>query len=60
MQVCYVLDADNLDRELKGLIAALEFFKISAGTLVTYAQSDEFVLNGKTIKEVPAHEYLLQ
>lgn len=38
MQVCYELNPDNLDREINGMIEALELFNIKEGTLVTTSQ----------------------
>ena len=36
IQVCYHLNEDNLDREIKGLIEATAFFKIKEGLILTY------------------------
>jgi predicted AAA+ superfamily ATPase len=60
LQVCYELTADNLDRELKGLFEAMEFFKLKTGTIVTLHQTDEFERDGKKISVVPAKEYLMK
>ena len=60
IQVCYDLNPDNLDRELNGMIEALEFFNIEQGILVTISQKDHFKKNGKIIHVIPAHEYLLK
>lgn len=59
LQVCYELNADNLDRELNGLFEAMDFFKLKTGTLVTLHQTDKFERDGKTINVVPAKNYLL-
>ncbi|RQP10135.1 MAG: ATP-binding protein [Parapedobacter sp.] len=58
IQVCYQLNADNLDRELNGMIEALDFFKRSEGLLITHAQRDYFEKDGKRITVLPVHEYL--
>ncbi|WP_316843799.1 ATP-binding protein [Pedobacter psychrodurus] len=60
IQVCYELNPDNLDREINGMIEALELFKIKEGILVTTSQKDQFEKNGKIIHVIPAHEYLLK
>ena len=60
IQVCYDLNPDNLERELNGMIEALEFFDIEQGTLVTMSQKDQFEKKGKIINVIPAHEYLLK
>ncbi|PPK99383.1 ATP-binding protein [Parapedobacter indicus] len=59
IQVCYHLNADNLDRELNGMTEALEYFKLDDGLLITHAQRDLFEKDGKKIVVLPAHEYLM-
>ncbi len=59
IQVCYHLNADNLDRELNGMTEALGFFKLDEGLLITHAQRDLFEKDGKKIVVLPAHEYLM-
>jgi predicted AAA+ superfamily ATPase len=59
IQVCYELNPDNLDRELNGMIEALEFFDVKEGILITIDQKDTFEKNDKIVKVIPAHEYLL-
>ncbi len=53
IQVCLELDPDNLDRELQGITEAMDFFSIKTGLIITYNQSDKFIVNGKTIHAVP-------
>lgn len=53
IQVCLSLDQDNLNRELEGTSEAMEFFGVKAGRIITYDQSDKFVINGKTIHAIP-------
>jgi predicted AAA+ superfamily ATPase len=57
-QVCYELNDDNLDRELKGIFSALNFFNLKEGAIVTYNQTDIFERNGKVVKAIPAHQFL--
>ena len=57
IQVCYHLNADNLDRELNGMTEALAYFKLDEGLLVTHTQRDLFEKDGKKIVVLPAHEY---
>jgi predicted AAA+ superfamily ATPase len=59
VQVCFVLNADNLDRELEGLLAALTELKLKEGKIVTLDQKDEYEKDGCLIKVIPCHEYLL-
>jgi uncharacterized protein len=58
IQVCYLLDRENLDRELGGLIEALEFFQVKDGLIITLDQSDHFKSKGFSAKVIPAWEYL--
>jgi hypothetical protein len=58
VQVCYELTADNLQRELNGLLAAMQFFGQQKATIVTYAGADHIVKEGFTIDVVPAYQYL--
>ena len=57
IQVCYHLNADNLDRELNGMTEALAYFKLDEGLLITHTQRDLFEKDGKKIEVLPAHEY---
>jgi predicted AAA+ superfamily ATPase len=58
VQVCYILDKDNLGRELEGLNEALRFLGIKDGVIVTINQKDMFVTEGITAHVVPASEFL--
>jgi uncharacterized protein len=58
VQVCYDLNHDNMDRELKGLFEAMAHFGLKEGTLVTFNQIDEFERDGMKALVVPAHQYL--
>jgi len=50
IQVCYQLDLENRNREVKGLMAAMEKFSIIDGFIITYNQEE--VINDN-IKIVP-------
>ena len=60
IQVCYELTPDNLDRELKGLFEALNFFEMDKGYLVTQNQTDHFEREGKTAEVLPCHRFFEQ
>ena len=60
IQVSYELTPDNLDREIDGLVEALEFFNLENGTIVTAGQSDAFEKNGKEVTVVAAHDFFLR
>lgn len=59
IQVCYHLDQDNLDRELNGLIEAMEFFKLKRGTIVTLNQKDRLERKGLAIDVISCNEWIL-
>lgn len=58
VQVCYRINDENSNREFNGLLAAINFFNLNEGSIVTFEQEDEFNYEGKKIKLVPAHVYL--
>lgn len=60
VQVCYDLNHDNMDRELKGLFEAIAHFGLKEGTLVAFNQTDEFERDGVKARVVPAHQYLAE
>lgn len=60
IQACYQIDDLNFDREFNGLMEALIFFDLNEGIIVTHHQSDKFERNGRTVKLIPAHEFLIQ
>jgi len=60
IQVCYLIDDFNFEREFNGLMDALVFFDLKEGTIVTHHQSDVFERNGKKVNLIPAHEFLMQ
>ncbi|MCL2832361.1 MAG: ATP-binding protein [Treponema sp.] len=54
IQVCYELTAENQDREISGLLEAMDFFKQDSGTIVTFNSEDLINIQGKTINVIPA------
>ncbi|MDR1679824.1 MAG: ATP-binding protein [Prevotellaceae bacterium] len=58
LQVCWQLDSENEEREIGGLMEAMNFFKLNEGTVITLDTNDLIVKNGKTIKIIAAYEYL--
>jgi len=59
IQVCYTLNEDNKDRELNGLLEAIDKFKLKVGLILTYNQKDEFKIKNKRIKVLPVWNWLL-
>ncbi|MFA5974469.1 MAG: ATP-binding protein [Lentimicrobiaceae bacterium] len=59
-QVCWQLDQNNMDRELAGLIEAMEYFGQQYAKIITFDQSDTFSIEGKTIIAQPFYEWATQ
>jgi predicted AAA+ superfamily ATPase len=57
VQVCYELTGDNQGREIAGLCAAMDFFKVSEGTIITRDTRDIILEGGRRIAVVPAWEW---
>jgi predicted AAA+ superfamily ATPase len=57
-QVCYELTLDNKNREINGLIEAMDFFDLQSGTILTFNQEDYFNISGKEIKVVPVWKWM--
>jgi len=60
MQICYDLTEQNKDREINGLLEALDKFKLKEGLILTYSQEDNFKIEGKKIKVIPVWKWLLR
>lgn len=60
IQVCYTLDENNKEREVNGLVEAMEKLKIKKGIIITHEQEEEIKTNGTIIKVVPAFKWLLK
>ncbi|MDR3245882.1 MAG: ATP-binding protein [Prevotellaceae bacterium] len=58
VQVCYELTQDNMDREIRGLFEALEYFNLAEGILVTLRQTDRITRNNRIVTILPAHVFL--
>ncbi|PIE53421.1 AAA family ATPase [Candidatus Fermentibacteria bacterium] len=60
IQVCWYLDNENRQRELRGLNEAMDFFKLNTGTIVTLNQEEVIEENsGKRISVVPFWKWAL-
>ena len=57
-QVCLELAPENREREMRGLLEAMRHLGLREGTVVTLRQSDFAREDGRTIRIVPAHEWL--
>ena len=59
-QVCFQLTDDNLDREIKGLLEAMEVLNLTSGTIITMSGKDHFVNGNRQIKVIPAWQWFLE
>lgn len=57
-QVCWQLDQNNMDRELSGLVEAMNFFGMKTAGIITNNQSDTFVTEEKTITVQPFYQWV--
>jgi predicted AAA+ superfamily ATPase len=57
IQVCYHLDQDNLDRELRGLEEAITDLNIKEGEIITFDQEDSFITGTIEVRAIPAWKY---
>jgi predicted AAA+ superfamily ATPase len=57
IQVCWEFDTDNQDREIRGVLSALDFFNRDEGYILTYNSRDLIIKDGKRISVLPAWEY---
>ena len=59
-QVCWQLDQENMDREISGLLEAMNYFEIETALIITINQSDKFIIDDKTIIVQPFYEWAEQ
>ena len=59
IQVCEKLHNENKDREIKGLLEAMDFFGLKTGHIITQNQKDVLKIDKRTIELVPAHQFLM-
>ena len=60
IQVCFEFNEENKEREITGLLEAMNKFKLKEGLILTYDQDDEFKLGNKKIKVIPVWRWLLE
>jgi uncharacterized protein len=57
LQVCYEMNFDNKEREMKGLNNAMDELNVNNGTIITFNQNDSYIYNGKMVEIIPAHDF---
>ena len=60
IQVCYTLNESNKEREIGGLLEAMERFKLKKGIILTYEQTEEINIKGKKIQVLPVYKWILE
>ena len=58
IQVCFELTADNVKREMAGLLKAMQFFEQQKATIVTFSNSDSIDADGFKVEVIPAYIFL--
>ncbi|HSW56639.1 MAG TPA: ATP-binding protein [Ignavibacteriaceae bacterium] len=58
-QVCFELNEDNKDREISGMLAAMDYTKQKSGIILTLDLTDELEFDKKTIYVKPVWKWLL-
>jgi uncharacterized protein len=58
IQVCELLNQDNLHREIDGLKGAMAFFKMKEGFVLTLDQNDTLAIDGLKIHIMPVYEFV--
>jgi predicted AAA+ superfamily ATPase len=58
LQVCEEVHGENKEREINGLLEAMDYFKVSTGYIITKNQEDVLLIDKKKIYLKPAHIFL--
>ena len=58
VQVCWKISDENQDREVNGLVEAMDKFKLKQGLILTNEQEDEFEINKKKIIVKPVWKWM--
>ncbi len=60
IQVCYELNHNNLQRELNGLLEAMNELNINSGLILTMNQDDQIVQDNKNVIVKPVWKWVLE
>jgi predicted AAA+ superfamily ATPase len=60
IQVCWELTTEDREREINGLLAAMDFFDQKEGIILTYNTEDVILTAGKRIDVIPAWKRALE
>lgn len=59
IQVVYQLEADNYQREYRGLSEAMSTFHIKRGLLIVYDTDESFIFENEDVEVIPIWKWLL-
>jgi len=59
-QVCFELNDENKDREVNGILAAMDYTNLKTGTILTLNQNDELDFDNKKVTVRPVWQWLLE
>lgn len=57
IQVCQELNGDNQEREINGLVAALQFFNLKESIILTIGQTNKILIDGSMIQVILAYKF---
>ncbi len=60
IQVCYTLNKVNKEREIAGLLEAMEKFNLKKEIIITYEQTEEISIKDKKIYVFPIYKWILE
>jgi predicted AAA+ superfamily ATPase len=60
IQVCWEFTTDNQDREINGLLGAMDFFDQNKGIILTYNTGDIVLTSGKRIDVIPVWKWAMK
>lgn len=59
IQVCHEVHLENQEREVAGLLEAMDFFDLVEGFIITFNQKDTITIKEKNIYLVPSYEFFV-
>ncbi|OFY66123.1 MAG: hypothetical protein A3H98_12020 [Bacteroidetes bacterium RIFCSPLOWO2_02_FULL_36_8] len=60
IQVCYFLNEENLQREMKGITESMDYFGLNEGLILAYNTDDKYKFDNKTVLVKPVWKWLLE
>jgi hypothetical protein len=58
VQVCEEIHSENQDREVNGLLEAMNYFGLSTGYIVTKSQDDYLEFDDKKVVFLPINQWM--